>query len=532
MPPTRPLGQPRLRSGARLAALTLLLALAAAACGRDAKSTAGSDATTAVGRLTIATSFAITDLGPLENGFWAPEFGYGALLMKPVGGGKLEPWLLESLTQAGPTTWTLQLRSGLRFQNGRALDAAAVAETMAFSLAENPSVTPLLPGARVAAAGPLTVTLTTAQPTAYVPSLLAHESMFPIFDVAVYRTHKDKPESLVAARIWAGPYTVTRLTPEAMELVPTPGYVGSKPKLDHLTLRFIPDAQARILAVRNGEADLALYPPSSAARELAGRTDAYYLNQPKGTATEGFQFVLNLRSAPLDDLAVRHALRDAIDYEQLSTQVLNGLYDTAIGFYPAFLPYAVRNQTTDAARANRTLDDAGWARGSGGIRGKGGRTLSLSVLTYPQQPDSQVVAVALQDQLRKVGFDVKVRQVDDVTAVVESPDGWNAAVLGNGTLDWTGTDPVAPLIANFTPKGDTNYGGVDDPELSGLINRLVGAFDPATRDALMRQVQKLVVEDKAYSLYLALKRVPVIASPRLRDYRIPPVALLFVDGYQ
>lgn len=516
----------------RLACLLAMIALAGVACSSD-KSTRSSGAkpTASVDHLTIATSFAIADLDPLENGFWAPEFGFGALLMKPVGDGKLEPWLLESLKQPGPTKWTLGLRPDITFQNGRALDAAALVEAMAFSLAENSSVTPLLPGATVEAAGPLTVTLTTAQPTAYVPSLMAHESMFPIFDVAAYREHKDRPEELVAARIWAGPYTVTSLTSEAMELVPTSGYFGGTPKLKRLTIRFVPDAQARILAVRNGEVDLALYPPSSAALELKGRKDALYLNQPKGTATEGFQLVLNLRSEPLADLAVRHALRDGIDYDQIASQVLNGLYDTAVGFYPAFLPYALRNQTTNVTNANRTLDDAGWTKGAGGIRVKSGKPLSLTLLTYPQQPDSQTIAVALQSQLREVGFDVKVRQVDDVTAAVEAPDGWNAAVLGNGTLDWTGTDPVAPLISNFSPKGDDNYGGVNDPELNALLARLTGAFDTDVRDDLMRKVQKIVVEEKTYSLYLALKRVPVVAAPRLRDYTVPPVALLFVSSY-
>lgn len=515
-------------AGLRLACLAATIALAGAACS-SATTTPDRDA--APRQLVIATSFAISDLDPLENGFWAPEFGFGALLMKPVQGGKLEPWLLESLSQAGPTTWTLQLRPNATFQNGRPLDGAALAEVMAFNLAENTSVKPLLPGARVAPAGPLAVTLTTAQPTSYVPSLLAHESMFPIFDVATYQAHRDKPAELVAAKIWSGPYTVTTLTPEAMTLAPTPGYAGSKPKLERLTIRFIPDAQARILAVQNGEADLALYPPSSAARELAGRSDAFYLNQAPGTGSGGFQLVLNLRAAPLDDVAVRNALRFAVNYKQLARQVLNGLYDTSVGFYPAFLPYALRNQTTEASRANQILDQAGWARGSGGVRAKGGKWLSFTLLSYPQQPDSQVVAVAVQAQLREVGFDVEVRQVDDVTSAVEAPTGWGAAVMGNGALDWTQTDPVTPLIANFTAEGDANYGGVRDPEIERLTSQLTAAFDPAARDALMARVQQIVIEEKTYSLYLTLKLVPVVASPRLRSYVVPPVALLWVDAF-
>ncbi|MEV6520633.1 ABC transporter substrate-binding protein [Longispora sp. NPDC051575] len=519
----------RIGSRGRLLVAVLGLALGASACtGTSTDKPVDGKVTT----LTIATSFAVKDLDPLESGFWAPEFGFGALLMKPVAGGKLVPWLLESApAQAGPTTWTLKLRPNLTFQNGKPLDGAALAAAMTFSLTDNSSVKPMLPGATAKADGPLTVTLTTAKPTSYVPSLLAHESMFPIFDHAGYLPVKGKPAELIAARIWSGPYTVTGLTSEAMTMTPTPGYTVSTPKLEKLTVRFIPDAQARILAVQHGEADLALYPPTSAARELQGRADAVFLNQAAGTAAEGFQLVLNPRTGPLAEVEVRRALSHAIDYGQLATQVMNGLYDTSVGFYPAFLPYAARNQTFDQARANTLLDAAGWAKAADGTRAKAGKPLAFTLLTYPQQPDSKTVAVAVQAQLKTVGFTVEVRQIDDVTATVKQPAGWDAAVMGNGAIDWTQTDPVTPIIANFTPGGDNNYGGVDDPELTRLAAQLAETFDPAARDTLMARVQQIVIEEKVYSLYLALKRVPVVASPKLRGYAVPPVALLWVDAY-
>ncbi|GAA2530065.1 ABC transporter substrate-binding protein [Pilimelia columellifera] len=519
----------RLTRRVRLVVVLSALTLLGAGCA-GVSTDKPADATP-VTQLRIATSFAISDLDPLKNGFWAPEFGFGALLLQPVRGGKLQPWLLESATQASPTTWTLQLKPELAFQNGRPIDAAALVEVMTFHLRENTSVTPLLPGATVAATGPLTVTLTTARPTSYVPSLLAHESMFPIFDHAAYQKAKGRPAELIAAKIWSGPYTVTALTPEAMTLAPTPGYRVSPPKLEKLTVRFIPEAQARILAVQNGEADLALYPPSSAARELKGRTDAVYLNQDAGTAAEGFQLVLNPRTGPLADVRVRQALRFGIDYGQLATQVLGGQYDTAVGFYPAFLPYAKRNQTFDAVKASQFLDGAGWVRGGDGTRSKGGKPLTVTLLSYPQQPDSKTVAVALQAQLRTIGVDVQVRQVDDIAAAAKNPAGWDAAVWGNGAIDWTQTDPVTPLVANFTPSGDNNYGGIRDPQLNRLIGQLTETFDPATRDTLMGEAQRIIVEEKVHSLYLTLKRVPVVAAPRLRDYQVPPVALLWVAAY-
>ena len=86
----------------RAGAVATVLALAGTACsGVTAEQSATSGA--AVTQLTIATSFAISDIDPAKSGYWAPEFGYGALLMKPVRGGEL-----------GRGCWSRSSRSGRR----------------------------------------------------------------------------------------------------------------------------------------------------------------------------------------------------------------------------------------------------------------------------------------------------------------------------------------------------------------------------------------------------------------------------------
>jgi peptide/nickel transport system substrate-binding protein len=534
------------RRPGRLITAAIVVALAAAACSSGSSSaatgqaagTAGSSAGNTAGpplaslqSLTVATSFAIDNLDPIDNGFWAPEFGYGDLLMKPVGNGKLEPWLLQSLRQTSANVWTLQLRPGITFQDGAPLDGSALAAAMSYSLAHNTSVQPDLPGAQVAATGPLTVTLTTSTATAGVPSLLANESMFPIFDTPKYVALKSKPDALVAARIYAGPYTVTSLTPEEMQMVPTPGYYGPKPTLHTLTVRFVKDTQARILAVEHGEADIALYPPTAAARQVKGRTDAYFLSQDPGIGYGGFRMILNLRSSPLNDLDVRQALLHGIDYAAISGQVLNGLYDTAVGLYPAYLPYAERDQNTDVAKATQLLDSDGWAPGAGGIRAKAGKPLRFTLLTYPQQPDTAPIALALQSQLKALGVDLQLRQVDDTTSIMKQPTGWDASLDGDSTLDWTGTDPVQPLVDHFTTGGNNNYGGISDPQIDQLAKQLGGITDDGQRQPLLQQAQHIIVDEKAYSIYVTIKRDPVIVGPKLRGYKVPRAALLWTNAF-
>jgi peptide/nickel transport system substrate-binding protein len=494
---------------------------------------AGSGATTSSGltSLTIATSFAINNLDPLQNGFWGSEMGFGDLLMKPEGPGKLAPWLLaKDPVRTSADVWTLTLRPHIRFQNGHPLTGAALAQTMNYMLANNTELKPTLPGAKVAAAGPLTVTLTTAQPTASVPSILADEAYFDIFDTPVYLKHKANPNSLVAARIYTGPYTPVSITPEEMVSVPNKYYYGPKPKLKKLTILFIASAQARIDAVERGEADLALYPPTAAAHQLQGRSDAYFISLNPRDVDGGFMLYFNLRSAPFDDLAVRQAVQHAINYHQIAAQVMDGYYIDAKGLYPASLPYALDDQQTNVALASQELRADGWKKGSNGIYAKNGQQLSFTVLDYPQQPDLAPISLAMQSELRAAGINMQIRSVQDIDTVIAESTGWQAALDGNSAMDWTDTDPINPLISYYTPKGDENYGGVNDPRMTTIVNELEASESTSETDSLLEQAQKIVVSN-AWVVWVSFKRDSVVAAPALRHYKVPAAALLWVNPF-
>ncbi len=483
-----------------------------------------------VKNLTIATSFAIDDLDPMENGFWAPEFGYSDLLMQPQPDGTVKPWLLESLKQVDGTRWDLTLRPRTTFQNGHALDAKALAALMTWTLANNESMPATLKGSTAAATGDLTVRLTLKQPVADLPSRLADESVFPLFDLPVYLRDQKDPAKLVADKIYTGPYTVTKLTPDVMSLAPTPGYYGGTPALTGVTVKFVPEAQSRISAVRNGEADIALYPPTTAARELQSSTDAVYVSRPKGSGSSGLLLYVNQRSGPLADENVRKAVRDGIDYKAIADQVFNGLYDTSPGLFPAFVPYSEQLLETDPAAAEQALDAAGWTRTGDGIREKDGKKLSLTTLTYPQQPDSGTIALAVQAQLKAIGVDIRIKQVDDIESSLAEKSGWDLGIDGNGSLGQTSTDPIDPLVSTWLSDADSNYGGVNDSALDATITKLSTTSAGAEQNDLLEQAARSIVDEHAYGWFLGLRRTPVIVGPKVKDYPVP-VANLWLSPY-
>jgi peptide/nickel transport system substrate-binding protein len=515
----------RLMAARYLVALgaTALLGAGVPACSTSASSPADSSPSSArPSTLTIATSFSIGDLDPVENGYWGNELGYGELLMRPQPDGTTKPWLLKSLANTSPTTWVLTLNSGIRFQDGKPLDAAALIACMQYQLKQNSSATAALPGARLTATGTDQVTVTTARPVPNMPYILGDESFFIIYDQGAYLTAKGSPAKLIAARIYTGPYVVTDANDQIMHEVRNPLYWDGKPRLSEVTVKFITDAQSRILAVEHGEADLALYPPTTAAKTLTGRTDAHFdTGAPRGPT---FQLFLNEHTAPFNDVAVRRAVQAGINYGQLATQVMNGLYQPATGMYASTAPYALATQVTSASKAMSLLAADGWTADSpGGVRHKDGKALAFTIDTYAQQPDTQTLAVAIQAELSQLGFDVSISGVPDIDAAQKNPAGWTSALEGDGTTSFAG-DPITPLQEFFSSKGASNTAGISNPQLDRLINQLASTLDASARDSLLKQIQQIIAGN-AYGIFVGQRLPAVIAGPAWRHYPVPPANL-------
>ena len=169
---------------------------------------------------------------------------------------------------------------------------------------------------------------------------------------------------------------------------------------------------------------------------------------------------------------MRRAVQAGINYAQLASQVMNGLYVTDTGMYASTAPYALTTQATDAAKAEQLLTADGWtASSAGGVRHKDGSTLAFTIDTYADQPDTQTLAVAMQAELSQIGFDVSVSQVPDIDAAQKNPTGWTSALEGDGTTSFAG-DPITPLQEYFESNGASNTTGIDNPKLDSLINQL------------------------------------------------------------
>jgi peptide/nickel transport system substrate-binding protein len=485
---------PRLTRRSGLAALGVLGATGLAACGPGAPpaadsrpaSTAAPGATGAPSarRFKIGNSFALGNLSPHDNGFWLTSYGVGQSLYRVTPEDKLVPWIATAIEPTGQDGYTIRLHPRARFHNGKQIDGRAVQAALQRHLDAGVRDIPSLKGATWEFPDPQTIRLKTAEPDPWLPNSLAL-GYLPIFD-ADEVPEKADPATLIGKGFYSGPFRVTAHTPQQLTLDAVPDAWDGAPRVAGVDVRFVTDPQARLAALRTGEIDMVLYVPADAV-PLIKQTPGM---QFKATPSAGRVWVLfNYARPPLDEVAVRQAVSLAIDRKQIAEQVLNGAYVNADSMYPATVPWNVPGLLkTDQAAARKLLDDAGWRPGADGIRIKDGRRLGFEWLHYPQQPDSKPMSEAVQAQLKQIGIEIRLRQVDDITAAFRSQD-YDAGVTFNSNQQ--AGNPMTVLNSYFRSDSPRNWGNWKYPELDALIRRLNVEFDADRRDDLLKQVQEL-----------------------------------------
>jgi peptide/nickel transport system substrate-binding protein len=479
--------------------------------------------------LRAATPWEITSLDPVAEGYWSMDLGYGEYLLRPTPSGVPEPWVLESFEATSDTEWQLELHEGVTFQNGKPCDAAAVAAMMNRQLAKNPLLEPVLPDAVAEAIGPTTVKLTTASPVSYVPELLANAEMFPVYDVEAVKAAGKDTQALVGAGIYTGPYEVTELNSEQIVLERNENYWQGRPPLPGVEVKFIPDHQARVLAVQSGEIDIAFYPPPQAATMLESSAGAHYVESAESTL--GPRAYPNLRKPPMDDVRVRRAVTLAIDYEEIANDVMDGHFEVPQGMYPMEAPFAVANQVHDPDQARALLDEAGWVDSGERVRTKNGQQLELKLVTYREGAEMEPIAVAMRSQLREVGITLQIEPVEDISLTYsrsgEFTD-WHLAMSGSGYFGIYG-DYVGKIGDYFTSDGARNA-SINDPEIDALHAELTKTFDEDRRYEILRELQDIIVAEQAYGIIVSGARRAAVVSDDWACYE--PSAMLIQIDYQ
>lgn len=376
-------------------------------------------------------------------------------------------------------TWTVRLREGVRFHDGRPLTGADVAAT--FRRVTDPDApksgaSSLMTLDEVAVLDDLTVEFRLASPSAVFDDTLGQ------YNLGIVPADYDP-----AAPIGTGPFRHDFFSPGQRSVFVRNDHYWreSRPYLDQLEILDFDDTDALINALLSTQVDAVGQVPLTLTEVIGADPRIDVLNSETGM---WLPFTMRVDRPPFDDNRVRQAFRLAVDRPGMIEQVLSGNGRVANDLYAPYDPGfagGLPQRTQDLQRARRLLADAGHPDG-----------LDVELVTAPIQAGAVEAAQVFAQQAEPAGIRVSIRRVDTTT------------FFGDGYLQWDFAQDFW-YTRNFLPQADNgsmpaspyNETHWSHPEFIDLVERARATVDEGERNALIARAQTIEHEEGGYIIW-------------------------------
>ncbi len=439
-------------------------------------------------------------------------------------------------------TWTFKLKDGIKWHNGEALTAGQVAWAIN-AVMKDPGGWAALSGyvsgfKEVTAPDDKTVVVVTEKPIANMEYRMSF--LYAVYppDFEKFATPEDLQNFSNFEAIGTGMFKMKTFDKDTGVVIldANPDYFDGAPKIAQVVFQTFDNADAMIQALKVGDIDLVNELPASAFETVKGFEGVTAL------ATEGRYFIemiINSVSpdnvpAPtanpaLADPKVRLAIATAINKQDVVDIVLQGLATVGDTIVPPVLGGGfwhspnIKDVTFNTEEAGRILEEAGYVKGSDGVRAKGDMRLEFRL----QFPSDNAVYPRMADMIAgwfsQAGMKANPESVD--------PDALVAATTPTGDYDlvlwgW-GPDPDPDFILNVMTSSQFVAGGWSDsgyhnPEYDQLYLDQQLKVDDKERQAIVWKMQEMVYNDRPYIVLYYEKLLQAYRSDRFKGF-IPSV---------
>lgn len=405
------------------------------------------------------------------------------------------PVLAERWSFPDPQTFVVEIRRGIKFQNGEEFTAEHVKAAFdAFVSPEKPGrrgvVLKALGKAEVT--GRHTVRWALPKPDLSVLAAASHLLVPPL------ARHSMTREQFETRPIGTGPYRVAAWPVDGtVQLEAWEGYRGGRPFPEKLIFRHVPEPSTRVLELAAGSAQVAAAIPIESLPTIQGNPKLEVVSLTGGSA---LSYVINLykTTPPLRDKRVRQAMNLAVDRAAIVRSILGGRGAAMPApLWPGWLGAAddIRPYPYDPEKARALLKEAGYPNGF---------TFRWTVTQGVFVKDAEV-AQAVANQLAKVGIKATVQPAERARILAERNEGdydvteliwtmyWHPAILLHFTLN--ASFPDARLGAKW---------GSMPPELARARRLMADAAEATTLEATQRAYTALnrFMHDEAFWLFV------------------------------
>ena len=497
-----------------LAAVASIAAIASlTACGgvKDANTVSGS-------AITIGTTDKITSVDPAgsyDNGSYAVQIQiFPFLYAQDYNTSELSPDIAadDGTWNDDGTEFTVKIKEGLKFANGHDLTASDVKfsydRIKTINDANGPSS--LLANVEsVEAPDDTTVVFKDSVPFDVTLKQVMSSPAGPIVDEEVFDADKlTDADTIVKGNAFAGPYKLTAFKMnETASYEKNDSYKGLTPaKNDAIQVKYFADASNLKLNVQQGQIDVAFR--SLTPTDIEDLSKDSKVKVVKGPGGEERFLTFNFKIQPYGESqsdadankakAVRQAVANLVDRDELSEKVYKGTYTPMYSFIPDGLSghddtlkaaYGDGEGKPDAAKAKKVLEDAG-------VSTPVDLKLQYNGDHYGSSSADEYAAIKSQleaDGLFKVDLQqTEWTQYNKERVVTEDSDGSYPVYQLGWFPDYSDPDNY---LSPFFRDGNFVNNGYSNKEVNDLIVEQAGEKDATKREKILKQVQALETED-------------------------------------
>jgi peptide/nickel transport system substrate-binding protein len=432
-------------------------------------------------------------------------------LVSLAANGTIHPWLATSWSvSADQKTYTFTLRTGVKFSDGEAFNAAAVKANL------DQIVSPATKSQQAAGFLAQYAGSTVIDPTHIAIHLKSPDSTLLTNLSSVWLgmeapgTLTEPLSSLCTKIVGSGPFTTAGYSAaKGVSYVRNPDYQWGPATAAHtgpaylagISVTVIPQDTSRLGALTSGQVDAIADVPPVDVKQLESTSgfQVQTYEAPGGV----YSYYPNVSKGPFTNVDVRKAFLEGIDWSTLVNKLFFGVYQPAKGpLSPTTFAYDKATESAYAynlAAANKLLDEAGWTgRDSAGYRTKDGVQLTLThpFLASRASAADATFEVQVQAAAKQLGIDVQNENVEYSTYLQDF-------VTGNYDLfdfDWEAASPsvLQTLFgsANVSKDGAfaTNASRLSDPLLDKDFAEALATTNPAEQVKLYADAQQRIAD--------------------------------------
>jgi ABC-type transport system substrate-binding protein len=462
------------------------------------------------GSLTVAYKDDLATLDPAIGYDWtnwpAEKMVFDGLLDYDDGT-TIQPRIAESLPEvnADATVYTFKLRPGVKFSNGREVNADDVVYSITRVLDPKTGspgsgfyvgiegAQEFIDGKATTVEGIKALDPSTVQFTLSSPDVTFLNKLALNFAFIVPKEEVEKAgENFGHAPVGTGPYLLKEWkTGEYLTFERNPDYFfEGRPYIDKITIQVGVAPDVALLRLEKGEIDLMGDPPPGAdwARISADPTWKERLEIQPQVST--IYIAINTTAKPFDNVKVRQALNHAIDKQRI-VQLLNGRATTANQVLPPLMPgydTAYEGYAYDPEKAKALLAEAGLADGF---------ETSIHCIAVDPQPK---LCESIQQDLAKVGIKLAINTLAAPNVIDDAGNG-KPPLTWSGGLAWIQDYPdpddfYAPILGcDSNVPGGWNWPRYCNKDLHAKSLELLAMTDRDARLEAYKPLFKSIMDE-------------------------------------